>query len=108
MIARKRLQLHLEGQAMRDLDDMQERAPEAIGFALMAIRAAMARPQTLTKKSGHLVGHWSVAFPAGAQDGNNQGRLVVKLEDQVLVVVAVDEDHDRAYAKARARVKPKA
>jgi hypothetical protein len=107
MIARKRLRLHIESEAQSDLDEMQDRDPAAFGFAIAAVRAALARPQAMERKGGKLIGHWSVAFPSAHGDAANSGRLVVRMEGHVLVLVAVDEDHDRAYSKARTRVKPK-
>lgn len=107
MIARKRLRLRIESGAQGDLDEMQDRDPAAFGFAIVAVREALARPHAMERKGGKLIGHWSVAFPAGHGDDAQSGRLVVRMEGQVLVLVAVDENHDRAYTKARARVKSK-
>lgn len=105
MIARRRLNLKLEGAAQDDLEDIQARAPEALGFALSAINQALRTPLKMAPKSKRLDGRRSLSFPAGPGDEKQRGRMIAEIVGNTLVIVAVDEDHDRAYAKARARTR---
>lgn len=103
MIARRRLNLKIEAGAQQDLDDIQDRAPGALGFALSAINAALRTPQKMDPKTKQLDGHRSLSFPAEPGDKKQHGRMIAEVIGNTLVVVAVDEDHDRAYQKAKAR-----
>ncbi|WP_026939415.1 type II toxin-antitoxin system RelE family toxin [Holophaga foetida] len=100
MIARRRTDLVLSGEARRDIEKMNT---EARAYALDALEDLQAQPKKGEPKNGRLVGAWSWDFYATPTENRPQGRIVYTVKHQEIHVFAVSDGHDEAYSRARSR-----